>query len=168
MLRERVECKIRHVALASAPRFFAGVGNRVNARACISAQIHTKVLVKRGDTAQGIADQRLELDVEDRIRLIVFAVARLDEYRRALRTVFAYLTADFEAVTSFFSDPDKLVKADPFPFLVSALIIFLFGPGKFSIDAAIQWVIERARPNLTERNPYRGRSVSASEVKAQN
>ena len=98
MLRERVECKILHVALTSAPRFIAGVGNHLNARACISAQIHTKVLVKRGDTAQGIADQRLELDVEDRIRLIVFAVARLDEYRRALRTVFAYLTADLHAV----------------------------------------------------------------------
>src|SRR5580692_9494238 len=42
----------------------------------------------------------------------------------------AYLTADFEAVTKLFSDPDKFVKADPFPFLLAALIILVFGPGK--------------------------------------
>src|ERR1700745_2424945 len=28
----------------------------------------------------------------------------------------AYLTADFEAISSIFSNPDKFVKADPFPF----------------------------------------------------
>ena len=30
----------------------------------------------------------------------------------------AYLTADFEAVSNIFSDPDRFVKADPFPFLL--------------------------------------------------
>jgi hypothetical protein len=30
----------------------------------------------------------------------------------------AYLAADFEAVMNIFSDPDKFVKADPFPFLL--------------------------------------------------
>ena len=49
----------------------------------------------------------------------------------------AYITADFEAVSKFFSDPDKFVKADPFPFLLTALIILIFGPGKFSLDALI-------------------------------
>ena len=33
----------------------------------------------------------------------------------------AYLTADFEAVSNIFSDPDKFVKADPFPFLLTAI-----------------------------------------------
>jgi putative oxidoreductase len=45
----------------------------------------------------------------------------------------AYLAADFEAVSNIFSDPDKFVKADPFPFLLTALIILVFGPGLFSI-----------------------------------
>jgi putative oxidoreductase len=49
----------------------------------------------------------------------------------------AYLTADFEAVSSIFSDPDKFVKADPFPFLFTAIIVFTFGPGKYSIDAVL-------------------------------
>ena len=51
----------------------------------------------------------------------------------------AYVTADFEAVSSIFSDPDKFVKADPFPFLLTALIVFAFGAGRFSVDALLKW-----------------------------
>jgi putative oxidoreductase len=49
----------------------------------------------------------------------------------------AYFTADFEALSNAFSDPDKFVKADPFPFLLTALIVLLFGPGRFSLDALL-------------------------------
>src|SRR6266853_5369492 len=42
----------------------------------------------------------------------------------------AYLAADFEAVSNIFSDPDKFVKADPFPFLLTALIVLVFGPAR--------------------------------------
>ena len=55
----------------------------------------------------------------------------------------AYLAGDFEAVSSFFSDPDKFVKADPFPFWITALIVLIFGPGLFSIDAILK---RRLRP----------------------
>lgn len=47
----------------------------------------------------------------------------------------AYITADLEAITSIFSDPDKFAKADPFPFLMAALIVLIFGPGLISLDA---------------------------------
>jgi putative oxidoreductase len=50
----------------------------------------------------------------------------------------AYLTADLEAVQSIFSDYDKFVKADPFPFLLTALIILAFGPGLLSVDAILK------------------------------
>ena len=53
----------------------------------------------------------------------------------------AYLAGDFEAVMSIFSDPDKFVKADPFPFLLTALIILVFGPGLFSIDALMKQIL---------------------------
>src|ERR1700752_950111 len=53
----------------------------------------------------------------------------------------AYLTADFEAVLNIFSDPDKFVKADPFPFLLTALIILVFGLGLFSIDALMKQIL---------------------------
>ncbi len=52
--------------------------------------------------------------------------------------IVAYLTADFEAVSSMFSDPDKFAKADPFPFLLAALIVLVFGAGRFSVDMLIK------------------------------
>jgi putative oxidoreductase len=55
----------------------------------------------------------------------------------------AYFAADFEAVSNIFSDPDKFVKADPFPFLLTALIILVFGPGLFSIDALLKQILHR-------------------------
>jgi putative oxidoreductase len=55
----------------------------------------------------------------------------------------AYLAGDFEAVMNIFSDPDKFVKADPFPFLLTALIILVFGPGLFSIDALMKQILRR-------------------------
>jgi hypothetical protein len=42
------------------------------------------------------------------------------------------------------------VKADPFPFLVTALMVFVFGPGRFSVDALLKWgsrkLAEKRRP----------------------
>jgi putative oxidoreductase len=55
----------------------------------------------------------------------------------------AYLAADFEAVSNIFSDPDKFVKADPFSFLLTALIVLVFGPGLFSIDALLKQILRR-------------------------
>jgi hypothetical protein len=66
--------------------------------------------------------------------------------------IVAYFTADFEAVSNIFSDPDKFVKADPFPFLLTALIVLVFGPGRFSVDALLKW---RAR-KLAEESRIAG------------
>jgi putative oxidoreductase len=49
--------------------------------------------------------------------------------------VVAYITADREALMAITSDPDKFVSAAPFQFLFAALIVLIFGPGKFSLDA---------------------------------
>lgn len=48
--------------------------------------------------------------------------------------IVAYATADREALLALFSDPDKFVSAAPFQFLLTALIVLAFGPGKFSVD----------------------------------
>jgi putative oxidoreductase len=98
--------------------------------------------------------------------LIVGLASRLSAIPVMIVMIVAYLTADFEAVTNFFSDPDKFVKADPFPFLITALIVLVFGPGKFSIDAVIKWIVDRARQNLGKFSLYTDASVSASELKA--
>lgn len=47
----------------------------------------------------------------------------------------AYATADKEAVQALFSDPEKFVTASPFLFLLTVVLVFAFGPGRFSLDA---------------------------------
>ena len=49
----------------------------------------------------------------------------------------AYWTADHDAVVAITSDPDKFVTATPFLFLLAALIVLAFGPGKLSLDALL-------------------------------
>ena len=49
----------------------------------------------------------------------------------------AYATADREALHAIFSDPDKFTGAAPFLFLAASVIVFVFGPGKISLDALV-------------------------------
>jgi putative oxidoreductase len=70
--------------------------------------------------------------------LIIGLAARPLALAIVISMTVAYLTADFEAVSNIFSDPDKFVKADPFPYLLTALIVLVFGPGLFSIDAILK------------------------------
>ncbi len=55
----------------------------------------------------------------------------------AFTMVIAYVTADHEALANIFNDSDKFVTAAPFLFLYAALLILIFGPGKFSLDALL-------------------------------
>lgn len=47
----------------------------------------------------------------------------------------AYIAADREALFSVFSDPDKFYGATPYTYLFASVIVLVFGPGKFSLDA---------------------------------
>ncbi len=48
--------------------------------------------------------------------------------------LMAYIMADREALFSFLSDPGKFYVADPYTFLFAALLILIFGPGKYALD----------------------------------
>ena len=50
----------------------------------------------------------------------------------------AYATAHRDILMNVFKDPDAFVSAPPFLFLMTALIVLLFGPGAFSLDALIK------------------------------
>lgn len=63
--------------------------------------------------------------------------------------VIAYLTADLDKVTHLFSEPDKFVTADPFLFMLTAMMVFAFGPGVFSID----WLIARKTRSAASAKP---------------
>ena len=51
--------------------------------------------------------------------------------------IIAYLTADTDAVRNIFSKPDEFVSAAEFQFMLTAIIVLIFGPGVFSLDAVI-------------------------------
>jgi putative oxidoreductase len=66
--------------------------------------------------------------------------SRLIAFPMTINMIVAYLKVDREAWSSLFSDsPEKFFSATPFPFLVTSLLILLFGPGKISLDALIEW-----------------------------
>lgn len=49
----------------------------------------------------------------------------------------AYATAHVESIHALTTDPELFVKQAPFNFLLTALIVFAFGPGIFSLDALL-------------------------------
>lgn len=51
--------------------------------------------------------------------------------------IVAYGTAHLESVQTIFKDPDTFVTQAPFLFLLAAAIVFIFGPGRFSVDQAL-------------------------------
>jgi len=51
--------------------------------------------------------------------------------------IIAYITAESDAAHAIFSNPDKFVTATPFLFLLTCVIVLIFGPGCFSLDAVI-------------------------------
>jgi putative oxidoreductase len=56
----------------------------------------------------------------------------------------AYITADREALTSIFSNPDKFYKADPYTFLFAALLVLIFGPGRFALDELVGRMLSKS------------------------
>lgn len=68
------------------------------------------------------------------ILLVLGLLSRLNALVLTVNMVMAYVTADREALLSFFSDPDKFSAAAPYVFLIASLIILAFGPGKFALD----------------------------------
>jgi putative oxidoreductase len=68
---------------------------------------------------------------------ILLASGLLSRFMGLVLTIdmlMAYITADREALFSIFSDPDKFTAAAPYTILFAALIILIFGPGKFAFD----------------------------------
>ena len=69
--------------------------------------------------------------------LILGLGSRLIALPLAIDMIVAYIAADREALFSIFSDPDKFTAAAPYTFLVTSLIVLIFGPGKASMDALL-------------------------------
>ena len=68
------------------------------------------------------------------ILLVIGLFSRFVGLVLAIDMAMAYIMADREALFSIFSDPGKFYVADPYTFLFAALLILIFGPGKFALD----------------------------------
>jgi putative oxidoreductase len=84
------------------------------------------------------------------ILFIVGFASRLISIPMTINLFVAYWFAEREALTSFISDPGKFYTADPYTFLFASLMILIFGPGMFSIDALIRRALaDRSREHAT-------------------
>jgi putative oxidoreductase len=66
--------------------------------------------------------------------LLVGLGSRLISLPLIFVTIVAYLTAEIDTVRHIFSNPDKFVTADPFLFMLAAILVLAFGPGVVSLD----------------------------------
>ncbi len=82
--------------------------------------------------------------------LLVGLASRLWAIPLSITMIVAYLTADYMALNSIFSDPDKFTTAAPFLFLLTSLIILAFGPGAFSVDHLLERKLLRTPLNTRE------------------
>ena len=77
------------------------------------------------------------------ILLAIGLLSRIAALGLVIDMAMAYITADREALFSFFADPGKFYSADPFIFLFIGLLILIFGPGKISVDALLERIFRK-------------------------
>jgi putative oxidoreductase len=68
--------------------------------------------------------------------LLLGLASRLATVPLIFTMVVAFATAHREEVGALFSEPDRFTAADPFLFLLVAVLVLAFGPGKLSLDAS--------------------------------
>jgi putative oxidoreductase len=79
------------------------------------------------------------------ILLIIGFASRLAAIPLMFTMIVAHITAHWNTAAVLFSDPLKFVGESPFTFLFASLIIFIFGPGKFSIDYLLERMFFRGK-----------------------
>jgi putative oxidoreductase len=75
--------------------------------------------------------------------LLLGLASRITTIPLIFTMVIAYLTASPDAVKHIFTRPDDFTTADPFLFMLAAVIVFLFGPGLLSLDGLIAFILKR-------------------------
>jgi putative oxidoreductase len=112
---------------------------KLNHLAKVTEYFGTLGLPAPGATAIGVSI----LELVGGVLLALGLGTRLIAFLLTCNMTVAYITGDREAVMSFFSDPDKFIAAAPFSYWMASLIVFVFGPGKFSLDYLIERRWER-------------------------
>ena len=74
--------------------------------------------------------------------LLLGLASRVTTIPLIITMIVAYITASPDAVRNIFSKPDDFVSADPFLFMLAAIIVFIFGPGPLSLDGLIGRILK--------------------------
>ena len=82
--------------------------------------------------------------------LLVGFASRLTTIPLIVNFCVAYLTASREVLLNVFSDPDAFVSDAAFLFLLASVIVFIFGPGAFSVDAILKKLFVAPRKKEAE------------------
>ncbi len=82
------------------------------------------------------------------ILLMAGFCSRLIALPLTISMIVAYLSVaeDRAKLLAAFSDPDPFLQADPFFFLLTAILILAFGPGPISIDYLLGRIFKKVRP----------------------
>lgn len=91
--------------------------------------------------------------------LMLGLASRLTALVLAGDMVVAFLAADREALLSVFSDPGKFYSATPYTFLFACLLVLVFGPGRFALDA---WIARHYDSTHPEHESGQGRVPPAT------
>lgn len=71
------------------------------------------------------------------IALLLGAFSSLSSLLLSITMIVAYFTAHMEGVSAIFTTPQLFVDQSPFMYLLTSLLVFAFGPGKFSVDSIL-------------------------------
>ncbi|HQR39473.1 MAG TPA: DoxX family protein [Blastocatellia bacterium] len=80
--------------------------------------------------------------------LVLGLGSRLASIPLVFTMLVAYATAEREALSALLTDPSQFTGAEPFLFMLTALVVLAFGPGAISLDELL-----KRRLGLTEEAP---------------
>jgi putative oxidoreductase len=87
------------------------------------------------------------------IFLALGLLSRLTAIPLIIDFIVAYLTTEQDALHKLIHfDPDAFISADPFTYLLASVIVFIFGPGSYSVDAILKKVFS-SEPKSKSINP---------------
>jgi putative oxidoreductase len=81
-------------------------------------------------------------------------LSRLTAIPLIIDFIVAYLTTEQEALHKLIHfDPDAFISADPFTYLLASVIVFIFGPGSYSVDGILKRVFSSEPQSKIMKSP---------------
>jgi putative oxidoreductase len=80
--------------------------------------------------------------------LLIGAASRVITIPLIVTMLVAYMTAHTDQWAAFWGNTPLFFKAPPFPYLITAIFVLLFGPGRISVDSFLGYCFRESTPLL--------------------